>query len=84
MAARLPLNLGAVTWIFIRCYASKNGDEPISFPKLNVVLPAHLLGSTSRSLLVDAVELRGADHSPPAVHYKQSPVKNSEAIDLSL
>lgn len=43
---------------FVGPCALKHGDEPIAFPKLDVVLAMHLLGSTSRSLLVDAAPLR--------------------------
>ncbi len=66
-ATRQALYSGqAIASIFLRRCTSKDGDEPIPFPKLNVVLAIHLLGSTSRSLLIDAVELRGADHSSVA------------------
>lgn len=57
---------------FVGPCALKHGDEPIAFPKLDVVLAMHLFGSTSRSLLVDAVELCGADHLPAAVHHEHS------------
>ncbi|WP_206734890.1 hypothetical protein, partial [Bradyrhizobium zhanjiangense] len=58
----------------------EDGDKPIPFPKLNVVLAMHLLGSTSRRLLVDAVELRGADHSAAAVHHEHSVPHDSSPI----
>ncbi|MGY4429640.1 hypothetical protein ACVWWO_002117 [Bradyrhizobium sp. F1.13.1] len=38
--------------------------KPIAFPKLHVVLAIHLLGSTSRRLLVNTVKLCCADHLP--------------------
>lgn len=44
----------------------KSSNTPITFPKLHVVLATHLLGSTSRRLLVNAVKLCCADHLPAA------------------
>ncbi|MGY3652024.1 hypothetical protein ACVWW2_007315 [Bradyrhizobium sp. LM4.3] len=55
---------------FIRRCTSEHGNKSIAFPKLNVVLVMHLLGSASRRLLVNAVELCSADHLPAAVHHE--------------
>ncbi|WP_167772295.1 hypothetical protein [Bradyrhizobium frederickii] len=55
--------------IFIRC-TSEHRNKSIAVPKLNVVLAMHLLGSTSRRLLVNAVKLCSADHAPTAVHHE--------------
>ncbi|WP_407114238.1 hypothetical protein [Bradyrhizobium sp. LMG 9283] len=41
------------------CGRPKDRNEPVDFPKLNVVLATHLLGSISRRVLVNAVKLRG-------------------------
>ena len=51
-------------------YTSEHCNKSIAFPKLHVVLAVHLLGSTSRRLLVNAIELCGADHSPIPVHHE--------------
>lgn len=80
-ATRQALYSGqAIASIFLGRCTSKDRDEPIPFPKLNVVLAMHLLGSTSRSLLIDAVELRGADHSSVAVHHEHSVPHDGSAI----
>jgi hypothetical protein len=60
----------ALTPIFVRRCTSEHSNKSIAFPKLNVVLAMHLLGSTPRRLLVNAVELRHADHLPAAVHHE--------------
>jgi hypothetical protein len=55
---------------FIRRCTSEHSNESIALPKLNVVLVMHLLGSASRRLLVNAVELCSADQLPAAVHHE--------------
>lgn len=61
----------AVTLTFVRRCTSEHSNKSIAFPKLNVVLAMHLLGSTPRRLLVNAVELCRADHWSGAVHHKR-------------
>jgi hypothetical protein len=58
----------------------KSSNTPITFPKLHVVLATHLLGSTSRRLLVNAVKLCCADHLPAAVHHKHFVPHDGSAI----
>ncbi|MDH2347189.1 MULTISPECIES: hypothetical protein [unclassified Bradyrhizobium] len=64
----------------------KNSNEPATFPKLDVVLAVYFLNSTSRRLLVNAVKLCGADHSPAAVHHEHfvphdgSPIQKGTVI----
>lgn len=54
--------------MFVRRCTSKYSNEAITFPKLKVVLAGHLFGSTSRRMLVNAVELR-RNYLPTAVHH---------------
>jgi len=69
-AARPSIQDRALAPAFIRRCTSEHRNESIAFPKLNVVLVMHLLGSASRRLLVNAVELCSADHLPAAVHHE--------------
>lgn len=55
--------------LFVRRCTSKYSNEA-TFPKLNVVLAIHWFGSTSRRLLINAVELGGANHVPAAVYHE--------------
>lgn len=67
---RLPIQDRALAPTFIRRCTSEHRNEPIAFPKLNVVLVMHFLGAAPRRLLVNAVELCSADHLPAAVHHE--------------